>query len=276
MYITAANRIGIYLKGTCHLEVVFGCKEMINEVLNGTCCIYKDGEIAGSRSDFILQTLNEKPREFLDELVRKLKIPEHYFRPEVFEPTFSVPEIGEEFTKSVVFFNIGPDIVRNIYRHRETGILVDPGGWWLNQSMEQVLGDLSTVAWFRSNFDNIGRMDLQTFSENYGKMIDLVRKRVGAPVVILNIPTVEPGKLIHNYQLVRDPLVKRTREFDVALAELSRKLDFPIVDLDRIMKKAGIGKQKDFAHFSPELTPIIAREVFGIMSDLGIMSNAAR
>lgn len=266
----AGKRVGIYIKGTCHLQVVFACKEMIQKTLNGTCCIFQDGEIAGSRSDFILQTLNHTPREFLDQIVEKLKMPEDYFLPKVFERTFSVPDLRQEFSKSVVFFNIGPDVVRNIYRHRETGMLVDPGGWWLNQPMQQVLGDLSSVGWFRENFESVGRMEVQAFASNYGKMIDLVRKHTGAHVVVFNVPTVEPGKLVHNYQFVRDPLVKRTREFNVALAELSRKLDFPIVDVDRIMKKAGVGAQKDFAHFSPELTPVIAREAFAVMSDLRV------
>ena len=266
------KRVGIYIQGACHLRTIFSCKEMIRKVFGGTCCIVIDGEIAGSRSDFILQTLSDRPRGSLDEVVEKLKIPAQYFRPRVFERTFSVPGLSgdEEFRKTVVFFTTGPDLVRSLYRHRETGILVDPGGWWLNQPMERVLGDLDAVAWFRKNFESIGRIGVQEFASNYEKIITLVRERASAHVVIFNVPTVEPGKLVHNYQFVRDPLVRRTREFNVALAELSRKLDFPIVDLDRILKRAGIGGQKDFAHFPVQLAPVIAEEVFAAMSDLRV------
>lgn len=266
------TRVGIYLKGGCHLRTIFACKTMIQPDLNGTCCIFNDGEIAGARSDFILQTLSDMPQETLDQIFAKLDIPEHYFRPKLFERTFFVPGLREldEFPKSVVFFSTASDLTRNIYRHRETGILVDPGGWWLTQPMERVLGDLSSLGWFRENFENIGRIDVQTFASNYEKIIDLVRKRTGAHVIVFNVPTVEPGNLTHNYQFVRNPLVRRAWEFNVALAELSRKLDFPIVDLDRILKKAGVGGQKDFAHFSTDLIPVVAKEAFAVMGDLKV------
>ena len=266
------RRVGIYVKGDCQLQAIFACKPIIRRTLNGSCCIFNDGEVAGSRSDFILQTLSDKPQECFDQISAKLKIPAHYFRPGLFERMLSVPGLpGQQgFPKSVVFLSTGSDFMRILYRHRETGILVDPGGWWLTQPMERVLGDLSSVRWFRENFESIGRIEVQTFVSNYEKIIDLVRKRSGAHVVVFNIPTVEPRKLVHNFQFVQLPLIKRTREFNVALAELSRKLDFPIIDIDRIVKKAGIREQKDSWHFSPDLIPVVAEEVVGTMRDLKI------
>jgi hypothetical protein len=268
----AEKRVGIYIKGACHTQAIYACRARIRQSLDGICCIFNDGEIAGSRSDFILQSLSDRPQECLDQIIERLKIPEQYFRPTVFERTFSVPGLRGrlEFPKSVVFFSTASDLVRNVYRHRETGILVDPGGWWLTQPMERVLGDLNSVAWFREKFESAGRMEVQAFASNFEKIIDLVRERTGAHVVVFNTPTVEPRKPVHNYQFVRDPLVKRAREFNVALAELSRKLDFPIVDIDRIVKKAGIGGHQDFAHFSPGLAPVIADEAFTVMNDLRV------
>ena len=268
----AAERVGIYLKGACHLQTIFACKPLIQDVFNGTCCIFQEGEIAGSRSDLILQTLGDLPQNPLNEILNNLAIPEQYFRPKLFEKMLSVSTHREHhiFPKTVVVFSTGPDIVRNVYRHRETGILVDPGGWWLTQPMERVLDDLHAVEWFRKNFEGIGRIKVDAFASNLERIIKLVRKRTGAHVVFFNVPTVEPGKLIHNYQFVREPLVKRIREFNIALAELSRELDFPIVDVDRILKRAGIRGQKDFAHFPVELAPVFAKETFGVMRDLRI------
>lgn len=270
-----AKRVGLYLKGSCHLRAVFSCKASIQRVLEGSCCILNDGDISDSRSDILLQTVRNHPWEWITPLLGNLRISEEYFRPRILEPTFSIPGLGrqEEFGKTVVFLSVAADAVRTAYRHCQHGILLDPGGWWLSQPMEQVLGSLEAVNWFRKNFESIGRIGVDVFAQNYAQIIDLVRKHTGAYVIVFSIPTVEPGKLIHNYQFVRDPLSRRTREFNVALAELSRRLDFPIVDVDRVLKRAGVGRQLDFAHFSPEQFHTLGQEAFSIMSDLGLFSK---
>jgi hypothetical protein len=266
------RRVGIYLKGACHLRMIFSGKDLMRQNLEGSCCIFNDGEVAGARSDFILQTLRDMPRDFLDEVSARLKIPADYFRPALFEKTFTVDSVlgRQEFPKSVVFFSTGSDLTRVLYRHRKHGVLVDPGGWWLTQPMERVLGDLSAVNWLRDNFENAGRIDVAAFAANFEEIISRVRANSGAHIVVFNVPTIEPGKAVHNYQFVRDPMAKRARQFNVALADLSRKLDFPIIDVDRIVKKAGIAGQKDFAHFAPELFPAVAQDVVALMKKLAV------
>ena len=39
--------------------------------------------------------------------------------------------------------------IRTGYRHKEHGFVVDPGGDWLNQSLDAVLNDLASVPVFR-------------------------------------------------------------------------------------------------------------------------------
>src|SRR5262245_59158947 len=148
------RRVGLYAKGSCDLNSIFACAPLIEDVLDGACCILKDGLVADSRSDILLQTLHELPREATRQAVRRFRLPEDYFRPVLFEPTFTVPgpDGPQEFLKSVILLSIAADVTRNGYRHKQHGFVVDPGGGWLNQSLQGVLNDLDSVTEFRDHF----------------------------------------------------------------------------------------------------------------------------
>lgn len=267
------NRIGLYIKGSCDLVSIFSCQPLILDVLNGTCSILREGAVWDSRSDFLLQTLQHFPQEWLEPVTKKLKLPDDYFKQsQLFKKSMTVswPHDLEELPKDVIIMSIGPDVIRTLYRHREHGFLVDPGGWWFNQSMNAVLSDLSVAAWFRENFVNVGRISIDGFIENFTKIIQLLKNNTDAHILMFNALTVEPGNLTYNYQFVKNLLVVRAREFNLALVELSRKLDFSIVDVDCVLKKAGINNQVDYAHFPPELYPFVAKETFRIMRDLEV------
>ena len=90
-------------------------------------------------------------------------------------------------------------------------------------------------------------------------------------ILVFNVLTVEPGDRIHNYQLRRNPEVMRRREFCLALVELSRELGFHIVDIDRVLKREGVDRQVDFAHFPTDLAGPIAADVFDILNTLEVV-----
>jgi hypothetical protein len=203
-------------------------------------------------------------------VIDRLGLTDDHFRPRLFNEQFVVQGANgpERFPKTVVVLHIGMDATRTVYRHRQHGFLVDPGGAWL-QSIDVVLGDIQKVAWFRKNFESIGMITVNAFLENYTKIINHLR-RAGAKILVLNTLTIEPGNLTHNYQISKYPHARRLREFNIALWELSRKLDFAVVDVDRILKCAGTSSQTEFAHFLPQHNLFIAHEAFRIMRDLGI------
>jgi hypothetical protein len=269
------NRVGIFARGGCHLQTLFACAPLIEKVARGACCIYYDRSPATVRSDLELQTLQGIPEEWAAPVIEKLQLRTDCFQPQLFEPTFRVPgrdDLGD-FPKSVVILSIASDAVgRSLYRHRRHGFLVDPGGGWL-RSVQSTLNDLSGVAWFRENFERVGQINVSAFVENFARLIGALRGRVGAPVLVFNVLTLEPHNPIHNYQCVKRSDSLRWREFDIALMELSRRLDFPVVDLDRILKRIGIRGQLTAAHFTPKADVLIAREAFRIIKELGIFNE---
>jgi hypothetical protein len=119
-------------------------------------------------------------------------------------------------------------------------------------------------------------MPLTQFRTTFARLVREVRARTNAHVVVFNVLCVEPGIDTHNYQFVRRPLGIRLRSFNLALAELSRELDFDIVDVDFISKSIGTQKHIDPFHDSTPLSPAaqhpdVARALFDILVDRGVL-----
>lgn len=262
--------LGVYTYGPCDVGGIFAIEPFVVPLLNGQMGIMRGGfGAASTRSDIILQTLEQWPKSLLDEVLHHLKLNPGYFKPSLFEPTFScaTPLGVKRFNKNLVVLSVGSDLVRMAYRHRESGLIVDPGGWWLNQKMDSVLDDLSSLNWFRKHFEKIGRIPIDAFRRNLRQMVAEIRARTAADILIFNMLSVEPGAQHYNYQFVNSPETIRRRRFDLALADLSRELDFSILDVDKVLKGVGVKEQVDFGHCPIDRFAIVAEEIVRIMED---------
>jgi hypothetical protein len=270
--------VGIFMKGSCDLPSVFAAAPLIRPELRGTFCIYRQGiGISDSRPDILLQSRERLNPEIFADVIRRGDrlngIDEDYFRPRLFEPTFDVPELPKagSFPKSVVVLSINPALTRTAYRHREHGFLVDPGGCWLNQSMDAVLEDLSLATWFKESFRSVGKMTVEAFYDSFGEVVRLVKEETGAKLIVYNALVVDPGNDMHNYRFTRKPQTLRRREFDLALREIAEKHDVRIMDVDRVLKLEGVQEQIDFAHFPVERMGPIADEIYRTLRDLEVL-----
>lgn len=265
---------GIYMVGGCDLPPLFlASPKMAAALDSGTVAIDRPTAWLGSAtSGQLLQTFDGVPMEVKREMSQRLKLSRNFFTGAFFEPTFTPSRLEEfgEFPKDLVVMSIGSDLVRSLHRHREYGFLVDLGGWWLNQSLEKAVKDMDTLKWFKSTFEQVGRVPLEDYVNNLESIVDRIHGEVGAKVLILNTLVVDPLKREHNFQLHNQEHVTRKREFNVALAELSAKKGFSIVDVDRTLKGYGVEEATDFAHFPVESKQPVADEAFRIMQELEI------
>lgn len=272
-----SRRIGIYLRGACDLPAVFGVGPLLRDGIRGTAAVWRDPiQISGSRSDLMLQSLEPVDPASLaarEEVMRRLQLRKDYFAPRVFESSFTIPheEQAGPFPKSVVVFSTAPDFSRTLYRHREHGFLVDPGGFWLSSTIESAMADPETVAWFAKSFKSVGRLPVDRFQTSFGALVSEVIARTGAHVLVFNMLTIDPLEQTHNYSMIKQPDTARRRAFTIALSELSRELDFDVVDVDRILKLGGVQGQVDFAHFSEAQFAPIAAEAFRILREREIV-----
>lgn len=268
------NKRGIYMKGGCDLPSLFLAAPMImDSITDGSIAMSRPPiSVGSSHTSQILQTLDGISRETVEETCRRLQIKPSFFQPGVFDPTFipdSMNEFGA-FPKNVVVLSIGSDLTRSLHRHREHGFLVDIGGWWLNQSLEKAIDDVDTIRWFKQTFEPVGRVSIPDFQSNMRRIARHLRDELSAELIVFNTLVVEPGKHVHNFQLLTEEHETRKREFNIALAELSGQLGFHVLDIDQVLKRQGVLEQVDFAHFPVEGKMPVAREGFRILKELEV------
>ena len=266
-------RQGIFLYGGCDLQAMLAIPDDVVADIEGTLAVVESTlRISGTRSDVLLQTLEGIPDDVLAETREHLTLHPDYFRPVVFEPTFEVPGSDHlPFKKVLTVLSSGSDVVRPVYRHREHGFLIDPGGMWLEGQMLDVPAQKAVRAYMTKHFESIGRVTVDEYKENYRRLIPEIKRRTGGEVAVFNTLTVEPGDRTHNYQLRKAPEGQRRRRFVLALTELSDELDFYVIDVDRALKREGVQGQVDFAHFPKEKFATVAAEGYDALRQMGTL-----
>ena len=269
-------KVGIHLHGSCDLPAVFSMLPQIRASFQGTCAMIKSGLVSDARTDLLLQSLAHSRNDDTSLIAKRLHLKPDHFHPTLFESTFAVrgPFGKEVYKKDVVIMSIAADVTRSVFRHKTSGLLVDPGGWWLASSMDSVLKDLDTARWFKSEFEPLGRISVDQSMRNFTSIIGKLRESGIPNVVMFNVLTVEPGVTTHNYQVVRDPQGLRRREFNTAIMDLSKELGVGIVDVDRVLKESGVVHlQVDFGHYPPQAYKPIGQATMNVLRDMEILKR---
>ena len=260
--IRAKRKVGIYGFGGCDLTFLAGSGHLIQPRLDASLCINRASAVEGVRSDFVLQGLDGVDGPVLDEVVDKLDLDRGSFTSTLFEPRFTVPDhprLGT-YPKDIVVLSITADLSRTLYQHRTDRLLIDPGGWWLNADMTQVLGDLDRVKWFSSAFKKAGKIPLDGYLDNLTRIVKELRERTGALVMVCNTLVVDPGTGAVDYQFANSPATVRRREFAIGLREASHDAGFVVFDVDRVAKRSGISGQADFVHYTADQKQALRHE----------------
>ncbi len=264
--------LGILLMGACDVAALTVLGPRLARYPQRPFCLASMASAPESRSDLFVQSLNPPDQALTREVTERLDLVPGYFEPRVLMKEMKPPHqmgIGP-FPVGAVVLSISIDTSRTMYRHRENGLLVDPGGWWLSGDMGEVIADKAAMIWFAKTFEKIGRIDLEDSMKNYETIISAIRKTSGAHVIMMNVLSVDPGAGSLDYKFANSPNKIRRREFNIALNELSQRLDFPLIDVDRITKGSGIAGQADFVHYTPDQKRLIAEEFLRMLVDAGL------
>lgn len=167
----------------------------------------------------------------------------------------------------VVVLSIQSAATNALVRHRRDG--------WLMLPDDLPSWDAASRAFLRDECENAGLIPLETAMQRLEALVLSIEERLGAHVLVFNLSPITPGERIHCWTGTADSLSLRTRRFNVALADLSAKLGFSIVDVDRVVACAGAEKTKvDLFHLNPTGWRLVADEVIHVLEERGAFDVA--
>lgn len=162
----------------------------------------------------------------------------------------------------VVVLSLQPDLTVELLRHRRDGFLLLPNGFenWPADDRR----------WAREEFVPTGLLDVGIAMASFEAIIARLRERSSAPILIYNVSSVVPGDTVHCHEGLEELLSTRIRRFNLALAELSQRTGISVIDVDRIVARAGADRLKlDALHLSAEGCRLVAEEVVRVLADIG-------
>jgi hypothetical protein len=151
-----------------------------------------------------------------------------------------------------------------LVRHKQKGFLFYPA--------EVEKWSVADRDWLKSDFTRLELLDIETSMRNLRAIIDRIRQRSEAPILVYNVSSVVPGETVHCLQGLGEIYSTRCRRFNLGLAEISEEVGISIVDVDSIIARAGVDKLKiDAMHLTADGYRLVAEEVVRILVDLGVI-----
>ncbi len=161
-----------------------------------------------------------------------------------------------------VILSLQSAVLSALVRHRRDG--------WLLLPDQFETWDSASRAWLERECENAGLAPIESTLRRLERLIIAVHERLGASVLVYNLSPVIPGEQPHCWLGAQDSLALRAHRFNLGLAELATRLDFSIVNVDRIVACAGAARLKvDLVHLTAEGLRLVTEEVVRILEERG-------
>jgi len=257
------KRLNLFAKGNVDVhDSLHSCRiggelrwNGINEVIRGrTDAVVRLRHETWTRSDAVVAAEGVVPSEIAK---RKLLLG-------------SYPAAGQFSTvlfdtdADAIILSILGETATTLVRHNQAGFLFYPSDTekWSQQDRD----------WLKNDFTRQDLLDVEASMNNLRVIINRIRTRTEAPILIYNVSPVVPGEAVHCLQGLGETYSTRCRRFNLGLAELSEELGISIVDVDSIIARAGADTLKiDAMHLTPDGYRLVAEEVVRVLDDLGVM-----
>jgi hypothetical protein len=173
-----------------------------------------------------------------------------------------------EQPSDVFVLSILPEITAELWQRRERGYLLNPPPGW-EQSWTAAQRE-----WFRAHFDRLGRVTVEEFREDFGRLVRTLQDEREAQVVVYGCASYDPADSSHNYHAMDDTAALRAHRFNYGLVQLSQQTGLIILDVDRIVAEmGGRAHVRQVFHYSPAANRAIGRELLRIIEELGFFDE---
>jgi hypothetical protein len=236
-----------------------GINEVLRERHRGTVAKVRHETCA--RLDLIPlpgETLDAPP----DDVARRLPSRAHPIEAQHRTSLFDAPV-------DAVVLSLQSAVNNSLVRHRRDGWLMLPDDYdsW----------DAASQAFLAAECENAGLASLEDTMSRLEMLAEAIEEKLGAPLLVYNLSPVVPGESTHCWLGAEDSLSLRVRRFNLALAELSARLGFSVVDVERVVACAGAGRIKiDLVHLTAEGWRLVAEEVVRILESRGCLDAAGQ
>ena len=163
----------------------------------------------------------------------------------------------------VVALSILPDLESEVWRHEETGLLVQPPAHWDQE------WTAAQKEWLTGAFATIGPMSPDQFKGSLQHVVRSIKRRLNAHVIVFSASPIDPGDDVHNYVCVEDTFSLRVHKFNHALAQLSVLEGISIVDAERIMAEHGEEHLLGRLRYSDRVNLALRADFLRILEDIG-------
>jgi GDSL-like Lipase/Acylhydrolase family len=257
------RRLNIFAKGNVDVhDSLHSCRiggevlwNGINDIVRRHGATVRLRHETWTRSDAILQANGTVPGELTNHALQLGSYPA--------QSQFSAA-LFENDTADAFVFSILGETATALVRHNQAGFLFYPA-----DSDRWAATDRD---WLRSDFTRLDLLDVDTSMRNLRAIIDRIRERSEAPILVYNVSPIVPGETVHCLQGLGEIYATKCRRFNLGLAEISEELGISIVDVDSVLARAGADRLKiDAMHLTPEGYRLVAEEVVRILVDLDVM-----
>jgi hypothetical protein len=164
----------------------------------------------------------------------------------------------------VVVLSLQSAATNALVRHRRDG--------WLLLPDEIESWDAESRAYLERECEYAGLADIGVTLQRLERLILSINEKLGAHVLVYNLSPVTPGERTHCWVGAEDSIGLRVQRFNLGLTELSARLGFSVVDVDRLVACAGADRLKiDLLHLNAEGWRLIAEEVVRILDEIGCL-----
>jgi hypothetical protein len=231
-----------------------GLSDLVSEKFGGTFVVDLIHEPC-HRSDILLQQLECG------------RAPEELLR--------MAPELAGQFHTQleqqpvdVIVLALQPEVVTSAWKHRRDGYLVCPPSRW------REAWNLERLEWFTGRFEPVGLIPAPASAENFTRLVQRIKERLEAHVLVYNCSTVDPHDHIDNFHGQEDNNELRTHKLNLALMQLSVQEGISIIDVDRLIAEMGAQEHvQRWCEYSDEACDAIGQESLRVLEDIGFFEN---
>lgn len=168
----------------------------------------------------------------------------------------------------VVVLSIQAEITQSLWEHRQERYLFCPPPDWEHKWLPAQRG------WLQDHFSPWGRLTVKRFKQNFRRLVQILKERLDAHLIVFGVSSYDPDDLVHNYHGTSETLSERILHFNLALSEISALEGISIVDVDRLIAElGGKGHVIKALQYSMHAYQEICREFLRVVEDIGFFEK---